>query len=118
MKIHNLNKLPDGFDSSWYDSLAELEEYDLRDLKKQGIDEIWYWYVVGSYEGAGQLLMRKGNDYGIHDMGHCSCYGPVDESCFIAQYKSLTEIESKCSATAWKEIKGLVEMAMEGGDAD
>ena len=30
----------------------------------------------------GQILMRKGGLFDIHDAGHCSCYGPTERAEF------------------------------------
>ena len=56
-----------------------MSEYDYKDLEALDIDEIWYKYNCGSYEGSGQLIARKGDLFSHHDMGHCSCYGAVDK---------------------------------------
>lgn len=79
--IHNINKIPDGHDYLW-GNLSEFDEYDLDDLKLLELDEAWYWYVQGSYEGSGQILMRRGDLYDLADCGHCSCYGPVERISF------------------------------------
>ncbi len=85
-EIHNINKIPDGVSYSSSD-LSEFEEYDLKNVYSENIDEIWYWYTTGSYEGSGQILMRKGDLYDTHDCGHCSCYGPCDRIKFKGKTK-------------------------------
>lgn len=64
---------------SYYNNDCELSKYDIETLENDGIEQIWYFYSYGSYEGNGQILMRKDNLYHLHDAGHCSCYGPVDK---------------------------------------
>ena len=109
MLAHNYGKFPKDFDYSV--DISELDEYDLENLQKLGIDEAWYWYAQGSYDGCGQILMRKGNMYDVHDMGHCSCYGPTDFKAFNNTYSSLDEIQQRCTIEAYKEIAPLVDMA-------
>jgi hypothetical protein len=41
-------------------------------------DEVWYDYGMGYYDGGGALLARKGDQFTLFDLGHCSCYGPED----------------------------------------
>jgi hypothetical protein len=110
MKLHDYGKIPEHENSEYYD-LSELSEYDIKYLEKAGIEEAWYWYASGSYEGNGEILMKKGDSYSVHSMGHCSCYGPVEDIEFTAQYSSLDEIKEKCSEEAYRSIAPLVEMA-------
>lgn len=110
MEIHDYGKYPEGYNDE-YGSIAKLDEYDMKELDELGIDEAWYWYATAPYEGSGQILMRKGDKYDIHDMGHCSCYGPLERAVFNGIYSSLAEIQQKCSEEAYKQIAPLVEMA-------
>lgn len=94
MKINFLGKFPNGY--SAYGTLAELDEYDLEELAKHNLDEVWYWYSTAPYEGSGQILMRKGDLYDVHDAGHCSCYSACDRIKFNGQtlpdlYKSINK---------------------------
>jgi len=91
MKIHRIESIPKGYE---YNEATELADYELEYLEKLDIDEIWYWYGTGSYEGSGQILMRKGDMYDLHDMGHCSCYGPTDN----VEFKGSTLDELKIRA--------------------
>ena len=104
MIIHNLNQFPAELDYR-YGSISELDSYDMEALDKYDADEVWYWYACGSYEGSGQMLIRKGNLYGIHDMGHCSCYGPLDRMNFSLE--PLAELKSSCSSEYLKEVESL-----------
>lgn len=36
------------------------------------------WYEVGDYEGWGEAVSFDGTTYRLHNLGHCSCYGPED----------------------------------------
>jgi hypothetical protein len=110
MQVHDYGKLPEGYDYP-YGDVDSLSEWDMERLQELGIDEAWYWYATAPYEGSGQILMRKGDKYDVHDMGHCSCYGPMENAHFNGVYSSLDEIQQKCSAEAYKEIAPLVNMA-------
>lgn len=77
MILHNINKLPEGCIYQ-HGSLTGLDEYDEKELRSVGVDEAWFWYAQGSYEGSGQILMRNGDQFATHDMGHCSCYKPIE----------------------------------------
>ena len=107
MKINYIQEMPV---TSNYWVAGDLEEWEIEKLNKLGLDEIWYWYGVGDYEGAGQLLMRKGEKYDLHDMGHCSCYGPVEEVVFHPQ--KLKDLKSVCSEDYATECKPLFQAAM------
>ena len=75
MIAHNLNTLPTGLSYASSD-LSNLDEWDLKQVSDA--DEIWYWYTTGDYEGSGYAIIRKGDLYAYSDMGHCSCYGPLE----------------------------------------
>jgi hypothetical protein len=66
-KIHNLH--PE------YDYLSE---YELENLGKYDFLEVWYYYMYSAYEGSGTLLAKSESGYYIHDLSHCSCFGPLD----------------------------------------
>jgi hypothetical protein len=105
MIIHNLNKFPAELNYR-YGALDELSSYDMGYLNRYyDADEVWYWYSSGSYEGSGQMLIRKGDLYDIHDMGHCSCYGPLDR--MSLSFKPLEELKSSCSSEYLKEVESL-----------
>lgn len=108
MEIHYLNKFPNGYQA--YGELSTLDEYDLNDLKDLNLDEIWYWYSTAPYEGSGQLLMRRGDLYDLHDAGHCSCYGPCERVKFVGY--PLGELKSRINKEYFaKECRELFELA-------
>lgn len=56
------------------------DEYDLSYLPKDKVDYVIYWYEHPDYEGSGVLVARlKDNTFMFQYLGHCSCYGPMDE---------------------------------------
>ena len=110
MKINNYGSFPEGV-SCEYCKISELDEYDLELLDRHYLDEVWYWYACGRYEGMGDMLIRRGDKYYLHDMGHCSCYGPTEHIKFNDPYSSLDEIKERCSAEEYKNVEPLAEMA-------
>lgn len=66
MKIYNVG--PD-----------ELCDWDLEQVG-EGYDWLVYWYEVGCYDGDGEAVaLRKDGMVEIKCLGHCSCYGPMDD---------------------------------------
>ena len=108
MKINILGRFPEGY--SGYGSIDKLDDYDVRQLAGLNLDEIWYWYSSAPYEGSGQLLMRRGNEYSLHDMGHCSCYGPTERANFHIG-RTLKEIAESLSGEYMVECNPLLEAA-------
>jgi len=92
---------------------------DEEELRMYGVDcdVLFYWYEYYSYSGGGRLLMRDNNKWYLHDMGHCSCYGPLSDANkapFIAD--KLSEIKDKCSEEEWTSyVKLLVDCAKKVG---
>ena len=92
-----------------YCSESELDEYDLEGLYKANAQAAFYWYASGSYEGSGQLLVVKDGKWYLHDMGHCSCYGPIDHLNLSTPIsESLAGVREKCSSGCWCEVEPLV----------
>jgi hypothetical protein len=109
MKLNHINKIPDGLDYS-FSKLDALHNYDLEELYKHNFDEAWYWYASASYEGSGQMIIRKGNLYDIHNLGHCSCYAATDHIKFNGRpldelWDSLSEELKKESNDLFNAIK-------------
>jgi hypothetical protein len=105
---HNYNNFPENIYYK-HGEIDELSDYDFEYLEKQGVEEIWYWYAYGSYEGLGQILMRSGDLYDIHDAGHCSCYGPTERAEF--QGVPFEELTDGFTKERLNEVKCLIDMA-------
>ena len=116
MKIHRLG-LPEGYKFNYGEEADELSEYDIRDLKSLGLDEIFYWYTSGSYEGSGWLIARIGDLYGLFDISHCSCYGPVECVEVSDITKSLADLGSNLSAEVVTLTAGIFKHALNALDA-
>jgi hypothetical protein len=105
---HDYGKFPEGINYSEGD-ICNLANHDLEYLEKIGVEEIWYWYASAPYEGIGQILMRKGDLYDIHNASHCSCYGPTEHAGFRGVlFEKLTD---GYTIELLKEVKPLLNMA-------
>lgn len=80
-------------------------ESDSKCLK--GIDEIWYYYFGGGYEGSGVALLRKGLLYTDCSLSHCSCCSPEDniDNITDASYIPLNELKSRLSKELDDDLK-------------
>jgi hypothetical protein len=106
MQIHRIKKMP--VYSEYWNS-CELNELNICFLEDYQIEEAWYWYGCGEYEGSGKLLMRIGDKYDIHDMNHCSCYGPTANITFTPH--TLTDLKALCSNELMREVGVLFDAA-------
>lgn len=109
MKINNLMAFPNNYRYS-YGELNELVDYELNYLNQFELDEIWYWYAEGYYEGSGMILMKKGELYDVFNMGHCSCYGPLNNVNFSG--RPLEDLKALYSEEGFKEWSNLYEAAI------
>jgi hypothetical protein len=98
---------------SIYNNEEELGKMDKDCINELNIDEAWYWYAVSEYEGDGYLLMRKGCLWAIHDMSHCSCFGPTDRIEELA-WMEKDKLAEKYSEEMLRGIKPLIDVAWGG----
>lgn len=77
------------------------------------VQEIWYWYTGGGWEGQGYMLLRSGDEYQIDSLSHCSCYGPMDGIAFLKekQFKPLEYMYSDCTKDYLRDIQPLIDLA-------
>ena len=47
-------------------------------LKVVGAEAIFYYYTSEPYAGSGDMLIWARGGWYYHNMGHCSCYGPLE----------------------------------------
>lgn len=73
-----IEKVPEGYYSDGGAPSEKLSEYEIKELKEKNIEEAYYWYKTGYYAGSGYIIYRIADKWGCHDMGHCSCYGPIE----------------------------------------
>jgi len=79
------------------------EAYGAEELET---DFLIYNHTCESYEGYGMALAQKNGKWYVHDMGHCSCYGPFDEFCFDKPYSTLEETIKTLHAEDWAGYAG------------
>lgn len=92
---HNVNKFP-SVDSWEYYSISELDDYDLKILARAGFVEVWYWYGTAPYEGTGELIGRNADGkWADISLGHCSCYGPVEDRGADVWHDSLADLKAR-----------------------
>lgn len=70
----------------------DLSIYDYSVLDNYDISRIWYFYEIGDYDGTGYLIYKSGKRYGKHYMGHCSCFGPLEDFACSPEYNSVQEL--------------------------
>lgn len=62
------------------DELCGRDFSYITDNDKTDIEWIVYHYTSDWYEGSGEAIVKKDNKYYYYDLGHCSCYGPLEGS--------------------------------------
>lgn len=95
------------FGETYADELSESElaEFDGK------VDEVRYYYEYTSYDGRGLALLRRGTEFAIHDLGHCSCYGPTDyfSSNDVDWYPSIKSLYTACYDEQKKKLHPLLD---------
>ena len=109
MKIYNVGR-------------NSLDEYDLKYLDKEAYEYLIYNYEVGDYEGDGAAVLKdKNGKFVLMDLGHCSCFGPLEErnpKCVYSLDEILKLLDKRCQdkydgeyikdvAKKLKELEGL-----------
>ena len=96
-------------------SSDELGEYDLGEVRH--FDWIAYTYESGSYDGSGHAILKDGDKYYHHDLGHCSCYGPMEyfDEKADKHYGSLAELESHLGKGLLEDVKPVLDFIREKG---
>jgi hypothetical protein len=57
----------------------EFDQWDLANIKSlPDFNWLVYAYEYSAYEGSGLAVWKRGEDYFYHELGHCSCNGPLD----------------------------------------
>ncbi len=100
----------------------ELDEYDLEYLDKEAYEYLIYNYESGDYEGDGAAVLKdKNGKFILIDLGHCSCYGPLEErvpKCIYSLEEIIKLLDKRCQdvygseyvkdvAKKLKEVEGL-----------
>jgi hypothetical protein len=59
----------------------DLEDYELNHIDPEKYKWVVYHYVIGSYDGSGELVALPKKPDGFLrciNLSHCSCYGPLE----------------------------------------
>jgi hypothetical protein len=120
MKKFMLPKSPKVYDWKTTEECTKLftDKWDNEKFGQCEPDAIFYWYVVGAYEGDGALIAIKNGKWCEKCLAHCSCYGPLDGfATDISEYKwnSLKDLLSAGTDDWAKSYKPLVDLAKRKG---
>lgn len=76
-----------------------LDELDINKIYAilHDFDFFVYSYAIGCYCGSGNAIYKKDGLYYEHDMGHCSCYGPLEALCLEGGKPTLNKLLNNCS---------------------
>ena len=91
----------------YYEDTKLSDERFIEEIK--GFDWLAYTYGTGSYEGSGSAIWKKDGKYHQASLGHCSCYGPLDNLHDKNPKDSLEEILKDCSEGLKNELKPMIE---------
>lgn len=90
MKIYNVGK-------------SSLGEYDLEYLDKEVYEYLIYNYHYEEYEGSGAAVLKdKNGKFMFIELGHCSCYGPIEErnpKCIYSRDEMVKLLDKRCKDT-------------------
>lgn len=95
----------------------ELDKFDLENLKLEENQFKWmvYWYEIDMMEGSGEAVALHVETGLLHveDLGHCSCYGPLDDGILLSGdtytvEKFLSDKDDITEFDARKEVKDKV----------
>lgn len=94
-----------------------LDEYDLKYLDKEAYEYLIYSYEVGDYDGSGAAVL-KDNDgkFILINLGHCSCFGPLEESnpiCIYSLDGIIKLLNKRCKEYDGEYIKDVAEKLKE-----
>ena len=78
----------------------ELDEYDLEYLDKEFYEYLIYNYYNGGYEGDGAAVLKdEDGKFILMDLGHCSCFGPLEErdpKCIYSLDEIIKLLDKRC----------------------
>jgi len=104
--VYNLNKLSDYYLGKEYSKI----------MKKIAPEAMFSWYSKSKYEGFGWALIIKDKGWYMHDMQHCSCFGPLDKlDLTVPMAKTLKELENCVCDDIKEKIQPLIDLAKEKG---
>lgn len=109
MKIYNVGR-------------EELDDDDLQYLDKEAYKYFIYNYTYSDYEGEGAAVLKDNiGKFMLVGLGHCSCYGPLEEralKCIYSRDEITKLLDKRCKdkydgeliksvTKKFKEVEGL-----------
>lgn len=89
------------------DELSDTELKYIPDF----VQEIWYWYQGGGWDGRGYMILLPGDEYSTESLSHCSCYGPTsDLNIQEFDFKPLNLLSENCSKEYLHDIQPLLDV--------
>lgn len=82
---------------------SDLNEYDLKHIPRNAICVI-HNYETAPYEGSGWALIKYPEGWDGENLGHCSCYGPMEHYQKATKLLTLGEIAQNMSNEARSQI--------------
>ena len=112
MQLHQLpdHLIPPGYISRDPCALSKYEAERINEAAQGKNIQAWYWYATGYYEGCGYIIILRDATWYLHNMSHCSCYGPTCEIDLVTGYPSLDELLAACSDECRSHLAPLAEM--------
>jgi hypothetical protein len=49
-------------------------------IPDDNVEWVVYFYEYGCYDGSGVAVWKVGDKFGMQCLGHCSCYGPMNDA--------------------------------------
>lgn len=91
-----------------------LDEQDFKNIP-DFVQEIWYDYHQGFYEGYGYMLLRSGDEYALESLSHCSCYGPCEGIGILKEenFRQLEELTKNCTADYLKDVTPVLNLVQQ-----
>lgn len=79
---------------------SSLQECDLEYLDKEAYEYFIYNYEEYEYVGSGAAVLKDNNGkFILLELGHCSCYGPIEErnpKCIYSLDEIIKLLDKRC----------------------
>lgn len=70
----------------------EMSDYNFEILNQEAFEWFVYDYTIGDWSGGGEAVaLRKDGMLAYGGLGHCSCYGPIDDDWMNADVCTVDE---------------------------
>lgn len=127
--IVNVLKKPESYEYDYGDELEprrfkynpedeKQSNYDYDRMLEIGIDELFYWYSNGDYEGVGHAIFKKNDIYCHVSLCHCSCYWSFDEIEDGLNFLPYEELINSFSEELKEECSTIIEAIQKGDKND